>query len=68
VNTASRVCSNCKKGRISLSYEAHLRIGKTEWLFIEREVEAKGKGVLKIFSLAENIHNSVIKGNHFLYF
>lgn len=62
VNTASRVCSCCKKGRISLSKEAHERIGKTDWLFIEREVEAKGKGILHIFSLAENIRNTVIKG------
>jgi len=61
VNTASRVCSNSKTGRISLSEEAHLRIGKTEWLFIEREVEAKGKGVIKIYSLAENIRNTLIK-------
>jgi len=41
-----------------------LRIGKTEWLFIEREVEAKGKGVIKIYSLAENIRNTIIKVNN----
>lgn len=62
VNTASRVCSSCKKDRITLSEEAHVRIGKTEWLFIEREVEAKGKGVLKVYSLAENIRNTITKG------
>lgn len=41
-----------------------MRIGKTEWLFIEREVEAKGKGVIKIYSLAENIRNTIIKVNN----
>ncbi|EAR99769.2 adenylate/guanylate cyclase domain protein (macronuclear) [Tetrahymena thermophila SB210] len=64
VNTASRVCSKCKEKRISLSYEAHRRLGKTEWLFLEKEVEAKGKGILKIFSLAENIRNTIIKVNN----
>lgn len=62
VNTASRVCSSCKKGRISLSSEAHQRLGKTDWLFIDRQVEAKGKGLLHIYSLAENIRNTIIKG------
>ncbi|KAL4487196.1 hypothetical protein ABPG72_017915 [Tetrahymena utriculariae] len=64
VNTASRVCSKCKEKRISLSFEAHRRLGKTEWLFLEKEVEAKGKGILKIFSLAENIRNTIIKVNN----
>lgn len=63
VNTASRVCSSCKKGRITLSKEAHQRLGKTDWLFIEREVEAKGKGILHIYSLAENIRSTIIKGS-----
>ena len=53
VNTSSRVCSTGLEGEITLSEEAYAEICSTgvdeEFKFKTREVEAKGKGIMRTY-------------------
>ncbi|CAD8076669.1 unnamed protein product [Paramecium sonneborni] len=53
VNTASRMCSTGDVGRITISSEAYERVKDSEFLFISREVEAKGKGHLIVHQVSK---------------
>jgi len=55
VNTASRMCSTGSEGRITISREAYDRVSATKYLFFEFEVEAKGKGLLKVYRVMKRV-------------
>jgi hypothetical protein len=49
------MCSTGSEGRITISREAYLRVMDTKFLFFEFEVEAKGKGILKVYRVMKRI-------------
>lgn len=64
VNTASRICSTSEEGIITLSEEAYNEVKniKGDLNFVQREVEAKGKGVLKTFQV-RSAHTHRLEGS-----
>ena len=55
VNTTSRVCSTGESEKITLSQEAYKEVYYVGYNFLEREVEAKGKGIMKTYQIVSNI-------------
>jgi hypothetical protein len=43
------MCSTGSEGKITISKEAYERVLNTNYLFVEFEVEAKGKGKLLVY-------------------
>lgn len=64
VNTASRICSTSDEGIITLSEEAYNEVKniKGDLNFAYREVEAKGKGMLRTYQ----VRSAKSEGNEWL--
>ena len=55
VNTTSRICANGHRGKITISEQAKKELDLLNFVLEEREVEAKGKGLLKIFEVKRRV-------------
>ena len=55
VNTTSRICANGHKGHLTISQQAKNELDLLVFAFEEREVHAKGKGILKIFEVKKRV-------------
>ena len=51
VNTTSRVCSTGDYGKITISSQAYERVMECPYIFKEKRIEAKGKGILIVYEV-----------------
>ena len=58
MNTTSRVCSTGESERITLSQEAYKEVIFVGYNFTEREIEAKGKGIMKTYQINSSVDDT----------
>ncbi|EFC40908.1 predicted protein [Naegleria gruberi] len=66
INTASRMESTSKNGRIQISRSTYERVFDLGYEFEEREVDVKGKGIVKTYLLNDK-HHRYLKNNPLMY-
>lgn len=62
VNTTSRICANGKVGHVTISEEARNELDLLSFALEGREVEAKGKGTLRVFDVRRRLALEEAKG------
>lgn len=60
INTASRMESNSKPGRIQLSRSSYERVYDLGYHFEERKIDVKGKGISQTYLLDNKHHETAV--------